>query len=544
VPTISQGQLEAERELASPSPPAAADVVLAYHERTKHRLDRYAAGPETLDWDAQPDPFRRFDGAPRVQLPFDVGGDGVAFGDLYRHGSVPPAPQTLASLGSLLRLSLGLSAWKESGPDRWAVRCAPSSGNLHPTEAYVLASGIAGLDDGLYHYACREHALELRQGAGPAPPCPGSPFLAIGLSSIHWREAWKYGERAFRYCQLDLGHALGALRYGAGVLGWSAHILEGCSGPHLAALLGLDRAGDFAGVEQEEPELLLALTRDRRPPGPPPALDGPWRGRASRLDPHPLYRWPVIDAVAEATRGEPPRRPVWASAHPPLPRTIGPPAAELLQGRRSAQRFDRRHAMRRRDFFQMLDRLLPRASAPWDLWPFEPQLDLVLFVHAVEGIEPGVYALARRDRARPGLQAELGPDLAWRPVETAPNRLPLFQLHAGDCRSVARTVFCRQAIGGDACFAVGMLASLEAQVRQAPAGYRQLHWEAGLIGHVLYLEAESAGLRGTGVGCFFDDALRDLIGLRPGSLEPLYGFTVGAPLDDERISTRPPYPAP
>src|SRR5437660_12483691 len=36
---------------------------------------------------------------------------------------------------------------------------------------------------------------------------PEDSFL-VGLSSIHWREAWKYGERAFRYCQHDVGHAL------------------------------------------------------------------------------------------------------------------------------------------------------------------------------------------------------------------------------------------------------------------------------------------------------------------------------------------------
>ena len=34
-------------------------LAAAYHERSKHRLERYANGPETLDWDAQPDPFRQ-----------------------------------------------------------------------------------------------------------------------------------------------------------------------------------------------------------------------------------------------------------------------------------------------------------------------------------------------------------------------------------------------------------------------------------------------------------------------------------------------------
>jgi hypothetical protein len=36
-----------------------AERVAAYHDRTKHRLDRYAAGPDTLDWSMQPDPFRK-----------------------------------------------------------------------------------------------------------------------------------------------------------------------------------------------------------------------------------------------------------------------------------------------------------------------------------------------------------------------------------------------------------------------------------------------------------------------------------------------------
>ena len=43
---------------------------------------------------------------------------------------------------------------------------------------------------------------------------PPHAFL-IGLSSVHWREAWKYGERAFRYCQHDAGHAIGTVRIAA-----------------------------------------------------------------------------------------------------------------------------------------------------------------------------------------------------------------------------------------------------------------------------------------------------------------------------------------
>ena len=39
-----------------------------YHTRTKHRLDRYAAGPDFLDWEQQPDPFRAiFDSGLRIR---------------------------------------------------------------------------------------------------------------------------------------------------------------------------------------------------------------------------------------------------------------------------------------------------------------------------------------------------------------------------------------------------------------------------------------------------------------------------------------------
>ena len=81
----------------------------------------------------------------------------------------------------------------------------------------------------------------------------------MGLSSIYWREAWKYGERAFRYCQHDVGHAIGALRIAAAALGWSALVLEGTRTTTIDALLGLDRDADFAGVERESAELVMAL---------------------------------------------------------------------------------------------------------------------------------------------------------------------------------------------------------------------------------------------------------------------------------------------
>ena len=62
-----------------------------------------------------------------------------------------------------------------------------------------------------------------------------------------------------------------------------------------------------------------------------------------------------------------------------------------------------------------------------------------------------------------------------------------------------------------------------------------------MLGHVLYLEAEAAGVRATGIGCFFDDEMHALLGISDYSWQSLYHFTVGGPVDDPRLSTLPPY---
>ncbi len=196
--------------------PDAVVRVRTYHQRTKHMPGQYAPGPGNMDWANQPDPFRRFLGAPVVELPLVLDDGTPPYEDLFDRRETPPRPLTAESLGLFLELSLGLTAWKEFQGTRWALRSNPSSGNLHPTEGYIVVPAIAALSDrpGVYHYAPREHALEQRSVLGQtawralAAALPAGAVL-VGLPSVHWREAWKYGERAYRYCQHDAGQALG-----------------------------------------------------------------------------------------------------------------------------------------------------------------------------------------------------------------------------------------------------------------------------------------------------------------------------------------------
>jgi SagB-type dehydrogenase family enzyme len=543
----------------------AADRVLAYHERTKHRPQRYAASLGYLDWDAQPDPFRTYEAAPRVELPFAAAQLPIAYADLFRREAVPPATLSLDSLGTLFELALGITAWKRYQSAHWSLRANPSSGNLHPTESWALLPEFEGLPSGVYHYLSRDHLLERRCKFTPSDAAAvarhvGDRGFLVLLTSIRWREAWKYGERAFRYCQHDVGHALGALRMGAAALGWSAALVDDLGDERLAGLLGLDREGDFrllASFDREHPETALwiapaATTADARAVTTTAdelvacARRGIWAGQANALS-RSHVDWPAIDAVAEATR-----RPTVRSADsdaampdrflPPRRSKSTTPAATLILGRRSAVAFDRTTSITSDTLFEMLDATLPRWDAPpWDAFPSLPRIHLGVFVHRVRDLSAGLYLLERSPTADDGLRDAVRKDALWSRVSGCPDHLRFFALIHGDLRDTARVVSCNQEIAADGAFSLGMLASFEPVVRAAPHEYRRLFWEAGLVGQVLYLEAEAAGVRATGIGCYFDDLFHELLGLTDRRYQSMYHFTVGGPVEDPRLQTEPAY---
>jgi SagB-type dehydrogenase family enzyme len=558
------------------------EAVLRYHERTKHQFQRYARSTGTLDWVNQPNPFRRYEGAPLVRLPI-LGADeeplSPRYEDLYLRGAVPSAPLTLRSLSRLFEYALALSAWKQAGGTRWALRSNPSSGNLHPTEGYLLIGALPGLAEapGLYHYAPSEHALE-RRASGRAEwfarlmrEFPPQAFL-VGLSSVYWREAWKYGERAFRYCQHDAGHAIGTLRIAAATLGWSAVVLHGLAHETIEALLGLDRAEDFAGAEREQPELVMLVW--------PNGSAGPWRaggqralplgldpllvrelakqgwlGTANRLSRDDPVAWTVIDEVALATRKPVSERygldlfDAPAPPHETAARPGGPLAGRIIRQRRSLLACDGQTSITVERFYDMLARVMPRVERepnrrpmPWDALSWEPRIHGALFVHRVDGLEPGLYVLVRDQAKVDKLRRAMHDRFAWSTPPGCPVDLPLRMLEVGDARRLATQVSCFQNIAGDGAFSLGMIAEYrEALFTHGPWFYRLLFRETGLIGQVLYLEAEAAGIAATGIGCFFDDPVHQVFGFSDLEFQSLYHFTVGGPVEDSRLTTLAPY---
>jgi len=574
--------MSTEKPTSPPAPESIStdpvDQVIRYHIQTKHHFNRYARSMGFLDWANQPDPFRRFAGAELIPLPLlkpDEEPAAPPYDAIYRQGAVLSQPVTVRSLSRFFEFALALSAWKKGGETEWALRSNPSSGNLHPTEGYVVLPQIDGLDmqPGLYHYAPKEHGLERRAAfaaeliARLLAPFPPGAFL-FGLSSVHWREAWKYGERAFRYCNHDIGHALGSARVAAATLGWSMALLDGVDQNAVAMVLGTHRTDDFAGVEPEHPDCLCVLwPREAVRDGAaeiPLFLDAvlvkdlsnvSWHGKANRLSGEHGVHWDAIDQVADASWKLSQEQPVLSHPLPAaneatgMTHDAGPPAGQIIRQRRSAVSFDGRTSISAATFFRILQRVMPSAErpqlerpVPWDLWPHAPAIHLMIFVHRVEGLTPGLYVLVR-DRAKlPLIQQSLNPELVWTQPPGCPEDLSLHWLLEGDAKRAAAQVSCHQEIAADSAFSLGMLAEFEGRLRQAGAWfYPRLFWEAGLLGQVLYLEAEAAGVRGTGIGCFFDDPVHEMLGVQGLSFQSLYHFTIGGPVEDRRMMTLPAY---
>jgi hypothetical protein len=374
----------------------------------------------------------------------------------------------------------------------------------------------------------------------------------VGLSSIHWREAWKYGERAFRYCQHDAGHAIATVRYAAATLGWSALLLDPFSDADVAAMLGLDRVADFAGVDPQDREhpIALMLVSRARVSAPPRALPvetisaGHWAGQANLLSPSHVD-WHAIDDVAEATWKPTTDWPrcVDHDPLPPLSSACRTSAATLIRQRRSCLALDGRTSILAATFYRMLDQLLPRPGVPpWDALSWPPQVHAAIFVHRVAGLAPGLYLMERDPSIHHRLRAALRPKFLWEQPAGCPTHLRLYCLMQGNLQRVARMVSCHQEIASDGAFSLGMIADFAQTIRGKGAWwYRRLFWEAGVLGQVLYLEAEAAGVRSTGIGCYFDDEFHELLGLTGDEFQDLYHFTVGGPVEDDRLMTLPPY---
>ena len=490
------------------------NIALAYHERTKHYYNRYAKSLGYLDWEQQPNPYRSYEGAKKFPLSLSS-----SFNLTYRELFKPKEARVIdyENISSFFRYALGLAAKKRFGASSWELRINASSGNLHPTEAYCILGSTEGLETNtaLYHYNSYYHELESLVHYDLSLP-EGS-FIVM-LSSVLYREMWKYGERCYRYCALDFGHAYRALEISAKLHGWQIRAL-GISEELCEHLMGLDQKDRFDQRELESGDIACLVSREDV------TFDESvlqnlavehFDNIANRLCER-YQRYEIVEEMDSATKASVVR----LTQMPDTPKSSQKSATEVILKRRSAQAFNPyTSTMELKELLELL------AGTKME----DAKVDFVLYVHSVAGLEHGLY-LYKRSEKNLQLREE------FRFYEVADD---LFVLQEGDFRAVAKNLSCKQDIAADSAFALSMIADFEDIVKE-DIRYKERLFEAGRIGQQLYLDATSLGFAATGIGCFFDDAIHNILGVDTAKAQVVYNFTIGKPIIDMRLQTLDPY---
>ena len=326
--------------------------IIKYHEATKHHYHRYARSPGHMDWENQPHPFRIYSGCRRIELPLLTTEPASEYDQMYRREDIPPSPLDSNLISIFLSLSMGLSAWKASGGGKWALRINPSSGNLHPTEAHLILPNTKDTPAGVYHYSPLFHALEQRAVFSDSIERTlfgefSNGGFFVGLTSIFWRESWKYGERAFRYCNHDVGHALAALSLSAALQGRRLSCLLSLSDEQIVTLLGLDRV-PWDQMNVEHPDVLCFVHGNTEASSKPTISEAAitafsgltFTGGPNRLGKSSV-KWEAIDEVADHA-GKPITKGSSISLDSRAPYHIShftDTAAQIIRKRRSAVSF-------------------------------------------------------------------------------------------------------------------------------------------------------------------------------------------------------------
>ena len=532
--------------------------IFQYHNNSKHSYYSFAPGPGYMDWDSQPDPFRKYDGADTVSLKKILQTERPFFSEALKSSLIEASRVSFDSISQLFYDSLAISAWKSYQGTKWALRVNPSSGNLHPTESYLISGPIEDLSNFpiISHYSPLSHSLEIRAnfpGEVWNKMVKGLPSetIFIGLSSIYWREAWKYGLRAFRYCHHDLGHAMAAINFSCACLGWRANLVNHFSTKDLECILGLVHTNEN---EVEVPDCLIAIIPNQEPSKinineqfiSDDFLKLTWHGTPNILSSNHID-W---EGIQEASK----------SCEKPFTESQLNLESELevssdlldndtfslqkaIHQRRSAVSMDKKTRIDHDTFYQFLIKTTPQLNPiPFQSFPWQPQVHLGLFVHRVNDLPSGLYFLVRNKSHLEELREKFKKEFLWKKPDSCPEDLDLFLLEQGDYLGASKSVSCGQDIAGDGCFSLGMISAFEKPLTQYGSWfYPRLFWECGAVGQVLYLQAEVSGIRSTGIGCFFDDPVHDIFGIKDMRYQSLYHFTVGGPVEDKRLTTLPPY---
>jgi len=486
-----------------------------YHEITKHSYTSVrSSGTYRLDWDNRPAPYKIYPTAGALALPRELELSAIPALSAIA-ASVPDGTDGALTLDALTRVLFctgGLTRSRQVGGEDYHFRAAASAGALYPTEIYLAAGEVEGLEPALYHFSPADLKLRgLRRGdwrAMLSRAAAGRPRVAqaravIILTSIFWRSAWKYHARAYRYCFWDAGTMIANLIAAAGAEQIGAEIVTAFEDPEIEALLGLD-------PDREGAVALIALGAGTAASVESPALE-PFPFEAIALSTNEVSYEPIVkfhresrlvtgaevSEIADATvTGPEPRRDL--IRFDPLAAGTAMGLGQTILRRGSTRQFAQ--APIRGEELQAIlatERTHPHADFP-------SLIDTYLIVNAVEGLAPGAYF---HDRTGGGFEL----------------------VKAGEFRGQAGYLCLEQPLGMDCSALIVYMADLErALAALGNRGYRDAHLEAGIRGGRAYLGAYALGRGATGL-TFYDDDTTKFFEPHASGKSPMLMVAIGVP---------------
>jgi SagB-type dehydrogenase family enzyme len=498
-----------------------------YHERTKYDPETLAAKTQGLDWAKQPVPFKEY----KIGTSFDLKPYIQETSETFANN---PDAQWWQRLSRLLFRSYGLTARMPSMGSAVYLRAAPSAGGLYPAEVYLVSRGTRLLPPGLYNYQCRTHSLmhywesnvwQTLQEACFWHPAIDNTQLAIIITGVFYRSAWRYEDRAYRRIFLDTGHLLGNIELAGAMNDFRPHLIGGFVDEAVNELLYIDSqqegtlavlaVADLLDIQQNLPLGCTALPSDCETNYPdipdgellkyfhdctqikPDAIN---KVNLPRVRPEKIladkYNFPFCLKISTATT--------------PIHWGVKLAGLETTMYKRRSTRaysgekltFDELKSLL--DFTYQpqnyLDQCLDNSPDYFDL----NLIQTFIAVSGVEGLESGCYYYA-------------------------PQAQELRQIRFKNFRRELHFLCLGQDLGRDAAVVLFHTADLKSAIAEyGDRVYRYLHMDAGHLGQRLNLAATHLGVGVSGIGGFFDDQVNDILGI-PLDEAVIYITTLGRP---------------
>lgn len=501
---------------------------LDYHQETKHSQMSIRLSNHYLDWDNKPKSFKFYNNIPPIALPtdFPLPKLNVITMKETNHITALETPKINTELlSSLLFFSSGITRQMKFPHGKYYMRAAPATGALYPIEVYIVSENINGLQAGVYHFCPGEFSLtRLREGdyrqflseaAGFEQAIMNSPFTII-LSSIAWRNAWKYQARSYRHWFWDSGVIAANLIATTTSFGLKTKLITGYVDKFVNELLSLEENKEASivlapigiGLSKQEPSKIQYPSRFV--PEIVPISSGKEVEYEEIWKLHNASSLNSTDEVCQWTRSINSMQEIGdvkednvesSSIHiEPIPNNTQS-LSDVILLRGSTRKFSREPIT-----FEQLSNILYSLAGPTpsDFGEKKSFMDIYFIANDVTILQKGAYFFNRMDNSIDLLKANIRRDMSG-------------------------FLCLEQTLFSDASVVFYIMSDIKSILdKLGNRGYRLCQFEAGVLAGRIYLSAYNQKIGASG-STFYDDAVTDFFSPHAKGKDAMIAVGIGTP---------------